>query len=183
MVSSGKPYPEYRSYNDAVTLTMYSSIDDMNFVKFIANEQNSRQKNFSLQELMILRYLTDNGKTTFSDLKTIVQSDEDDTRKSCNTLLNDGLIELSGREYMLTARVYEKVKNDVDYTRDKAIQYLKAKGMITEYIKQKGTISNEKVRELCGYSRRQARYTLDKMRKEEIIEIVGAGRSSKYVLK
>ena len=61
--------------------------------------------------------------------------DENDTRKSCNTLLNDGLIELSDREYMLTARFYEKVKNDVDYTRDKAIQYLKAKGMITEYIK------------------------------------------------
>ena len=55
--------------------------------------------------------------------------------------------------------------------------------MITEYLKQKGTINNEKVQELCGFSRRQARYTLNKMRKEEIIEIFGAGRSSKYVLK
>ena len=49
--------------------------------------------------------------------------DENDTRKSCNTLLNDGFIELSGREYMLTARVYEKVKNDVDYTRGTEAQY------------------------------------------------------------
>ena len=56
MVSSGKPYPEYRSYNDAVTLTMYSSIDD--------------------------RYLTDNGETSFSELETISQSDEDDTERA-----------------------------------------------------------------------------------------------------
>ena len=30
--------------------------------------------------------------------------------------MNDGLIELSGRKYMHTARVYEEVKKDVDYT-------------------------------------------------------------------
>ena len=34
MVSSGKPYPEYRSYNDAVSLSIYSAIDDMDFVKY-----------------------------------------------------------------------------------------------------------------------------------------------------
>ena len=182
MVSSGKPYPEYRSYNDAVTLTMYSSIDDMNFVKFIANEQNSRQKNFSLQELMILRYLTDNGKTTFSELETISQSDEDDTRKGCSSLVNDGLIELSGREYMLTARVYEKVKKDVDYTRDKLIQYVRAKEMIIEYTTKSGSITNEKVRELCGFTRQQARSTLDRMRKEKILVLNKKGKYSSYSL-
>ena len=182
MVSSGKPYPEYRSYNDAVTLTMYSSIDDMNFVKFIANEQNSRQKNFSLQELMILRYLTDNGKTTFSELETISQSDEDDTRKGCSSLVNDGLIELSGREYMLTARVYERVKKDVDYTRDKLIQYVRAKEMIIEYTTKSGSITNEKVRELCGFTRQQARSTLDRMRKEKILVLNKKGKYSSYSL-
>ena len=55
--------------------------------------------------------------------------------------------------------------------------------LIAENAVNQHTLSNEKVRELCGFSRRQARYTLDKMRKEENIEIVGAGRSSKYVLK
>ena len=65
MVSSGKPYPEYRSYSDAVSLTMYSGIDDIEFVKFIAEEQNSRQWNSSLAELMILRFLTDQKQESY----------------------------------------------------------------------------------------------------------------------
>ena len=35
----------------------------------------------------------------------------------------------------VTARVYEAVKSDIEYTRDKTVQYIKAKDMITEYIK------------------------------------------------
>ena len=57
---------------------------------------------------------------------------------------------------MLTARVYEMVKSDVQYTRDKVVQYIKAK--------------------------QQARATIDKMRKENIIDMIGKGKSSKYVL-
>ena len=36
---------------------------------------------------------------------------------------------------MLTARVYEAVKSDVEYARDKTVQYIRAKEMIVEYIK------------------------------------------------
>lgn len=54
MLTSGKPYPLYRSYNDAVSLTIFSSIDNMDFVRFIASEQNARQKNFSLSELTVV---------------------------------------------------------------------------------------------------------------------------------
>ena len=57
---------------------------------------------------------------------------------------------------MLTARVYEMVKSDVQYTRDKVVQYIKAE--------------------------QQARATIDKMRKENIIDMIGKGKSSKYVL-
>ena len=57
---------------------------------------------------------------------------------------------------MLTARVYEMVKSDVQYTRDKVVQYIKAK--------------------------QQARATIDKMRKENIIDMIGKGKASKYVL-
>ena len=35
MVSMGKPYPRYRSFNDAVSLTIFSAIDNKKFVKFI----------------------------------------------------------------------------------------------------------------------------------------------------
>ena len=34
MVSMGKPYPRYKSFNDAVSLTIFNAIDNTGFVKF-----------------------------------------------------------------------------------------------------------------------------------------------------
>jgi len=50
---------------------------------------------------------------------------------------------------MLTARVYEAVKSDIEYTRDKTIQYIRAKEMIIEYIKKHGSANKSTVQELC----------------------------------
>ena len=42
MVMMGKPYPVYRVFNDAVQLTISSATEDINFVKFIVNEQDQK---------------------------------------------------------------------------------------------------------------------------------------------
>lgn len=183
MISSGKPFPEYKSYNDAVSLTIYSAIDDMDFVKFIANEENGLSRSFSLSELMILRYLKDNRKITMSEAESLIQEARDQAQNACNNLKRYGLIELSGNEYMLTAKIYDELKNSVDYTKDKAIQYIKAREMILEYIRDRGFINNELVRELCGFSQKQARIILQRMRKENLIELSEKGRYAKYIIK
>ena len=135
---------------------MRSSVEDMSFVKFVVAEQEKKQIILSLAELMILRYVTENKQIKLSDAKDLVQLSLEDTRKCCLNLVKLGLIETVGKEYMLTARVYEMVKSDVQYTRDKVVQYIKAE--------------------------QQARATIDKMRKENIIDMIGKGKSSKYVL-
>lgn len=183
MISSGKPFPEYKSYNDAVSLTIYSAIDDIDFVKFVANEENGLSRSFSLSELMILRYLKDNRKITMSEAESLIQEARDQAQNACNNLKRYGLIELSGNEYMLTAKIYDELKNSVDYTKDKAIQYIKAREMILEYIRDRGFINNELVRELCGFSQKQARIILQRMRKENLIELSEKGRYAKYIIK
>lgn len=183
MISSGKPFPEYKSYNDAVSLTIYSAIDDIDFVKFIANEENGLSRSFSLSELMILRYLKDNRKITMSEAESLIQEARDQAQNACNNLKRYGLIELSGNKYMLTAKIYDELKNSVDYTKDKAIQYIKAREMILEYIRDRGFINNELVRELCGFSQKQARIILQRMRKENLIELSEKGRYAKYIIK
>ena len=183
MISSGKPFPEYKSYNDAVSLTIYSAIDDIDFVKFIANEENGLSRSFSLSELMILRYLKDNRKITMSEAESLIQEARDQAQNACNNLKRYGLIELSGNEYMLTAKIYDELKNSVDYTKDKAIQYIIAREMILEYIRDRGFINNELVRELCGFSQKQARIILQRMRKENLIELSEKGRYAKYIIK
>ncbi|MDE6738800.1 MAG: putative DNA binding domain-containing protein [Lachnospiraceae bacterium] len=180
MISSGKPYPQYHAYNEAVTLTIFSAIDDVNFVKFIASEQNKLQRTFPLPELMILRYLTDNKRIMLSEAQELTQLSVTEARKRCNNLVRDGLIGLAGKEYMLTAKVYDAIKSDIEYTQDTVIRYVKAKNLIEEYLQSVEFITNEKVRELCGFTRQQARTTLDKMRSEGILRLEGKGRAAKY---
>ena len=183
MISSGKPYPQYHVYSEAVTLTIFSAIDDVNFVKFIASEQDKLQKILPLPELMILRYLTDNKRIILSEAQELTQLPLTEMRKSCNNLVRDGLIGLSGKEYMLTAKVYDAIKSDVEYTQDTVIRYVKAKSLIEEYLQSAEFITNEKIRELCGFTRNQVRRTVDKMLQEDILKMEGKGRSARYVRK
>lgn len=183
MVSMGKPYPVYRVFSDAVQLTLESTMEDPNFVKFIVKEQDSKQISLSLSQLLVLRYIVENRRIRLGDVQKIAQISAEDARKCCAELIKFGLIEISGKEYMLTARVYEAVKSEIEYTRDKTVQYIKAKDMISEYIKLQGYINRLTVQELCGFTVQQARRTIEKMQKENIIEMANSGRYAKYVLK
>ncbi len=60
-----------------MSLSIYSAIDDVEFVKFVAREQNLRQRNFSLSELMILRYLTDNRRISLAAATDLIQGTRD----------------------------------------------------------------------------------------------------------
>lgn len=183
MVSMGKPYPVYRVFNDAVQLTIASATEYIDFVKFIVKEQDEKQRVLSLSELMILRYVAENKQIKLEKTQELTQVSEEDARKSLSNLIKYGLLEVSGKSYMLTARVYEAVKSDVDYTRDKIVQYIRAKNMILEYLEINGTIKNSKIRELCGFTKQQARSTIDKMIEEQLIDRVGAGSATEYKLK
>ena len=176
MVSMGKPYPRYRSFNDAVSLTIFSAIDNTEFVKFITEVQDKNSKIMPLAEMMILRDLIDNRKEQLSELSRKVQKSLDETKKSCNELVNSGLIEIVGKEYMLTAKVYE-----AEYTRDKTVQYIKAKNMILEYLQTNNQITSAKIQEMCGFTKQQARSVIDKMRSENLIDICRRGNKSYYV--
>lgn len=183
MVSLGKPYPRYKSFNDAVSLTIYNAIDNTEFVKFIVETQEKNSEIMSLAEMMILRDLMDNRKESLSVLSDTVQKSLDETKKSCNKLITNELIEIVGKQYMLTAKVYEVLKSDIEYTRDKTIQYIKAKNMIMDYLEMESNdkITSAKIQEMCGFTKQQARSTIDKMRKEGILDICKHGKYSYYV--
>lgn len=181
MVSMGKAYPKYYVFSDAVSLTLMSATENLSFVKFIVNEQEKKQIFLSLSELMIMRYLAENKKIRLSEIQELAQISDEMARKNCSNLVKLGLIESVGKEYMLTARVYNMVKSDIDYTRDKVVRYIKAKEMILEYLDKNEYITNAIIQELCGFSKQQARATIDKMRNETLIEIVGSARKARYI--
>ena len=66
---------------------------------------------------------------------------------------DEGLLELNGKTYMLSLKVYETVKTDVAYVQDKTVSQIQAKDRILEYLKHKPSITNQKAQELCGLIR------------------------------
>lgn len=62
-------------------------------------------------------------------------------------------------------------------------QLCKSKSLIEEYLQAAEFKTNEKIRELCGFTRNQVRRTVNKMLQEDILKMEGKRRSARYVRK
>lgn len=93
---------------------------------------------------------------------------------------DEGLLELNGKTYMLSLKVYETVKTDVAYVQDKTVSQIQAKDRILEYLKHKPSIMNQKAQELCGFNKNRTYYILHQMCKDGILQPDGVGRGTKY---
>ena len=73
--------------------------------------------------------------------------------------------------------------NSVFIQAHKTIQYIKAKNMIIDYLETENNdrITSAKIQEMCGFTKQQARSTIDKMRSEGILDICKHGKNSYYV--
>lgn len=182
MLVDGKPYPEYQVAPESIRLTLHGSMENEGFVRFIAEEQDKNNRLFSLQKLMLLRYLYEHKRIKLDNAAELIQEPKESAQKELEELRALRLIEPSGREYMLTAKVYEAVKNDVAYIQDKMVTHIVAKSRILEYLAQKEFISSVKVQELCGYNKDQAYRILTKLCEDGMLHKVGKGRGTKYLL-
>ena len=183
MVLTGKPYPEYSVYNDAVKLVLHSQVEDFDFVRFITQEQDKNEQSLTLADLMIARHLIEHKSISLKEAEELTQLDETQTQKSLRELIIFGYVEQNGKEYMLTAKVYDALKGDIEYVRDKVVTYIRAKEMIKEYLLKTGRINISTVKELCGFSHKQAKAVLHNMQEEKIIVIGAKGKYAYYILK
>lgn len=179
MLLDGKPYPKYTVYKDSIRLTLHSTMENENFIRFVVEEQDKNQKSFELPKLMLLRHLTEHKRITITEAAELIQSDKDTAGVELEGLRALSLVEPSGKDYMLTARVYEAMKKGIAYEQDKVLVQIKGKGLIREYLQRKETITNQIVRKLCGYNKNQAAYILNEMVTTGELERIGSGRGTK----
>lgn len=184
MIFLGKPTPTYTTYSDAITLTLKSNLEDEQFTKFLSEEQDKKQVIFNTSQLIILKYLKDNGIITLEDASKCSQLSIEDVQNVINELINYGYVERNGiKKYILTEKVYYTFGDDVGYIKDKDVEYIRAKDMIIQYLKKNVSINNSKVRELCGCDSRKSKYYLDKMMEEMLLEPKGERKHRVYLLK
>ncbi|MGL5086684.1 MAG: ATP-binding protein [Clostridium sp.] len=184
MIFLGKSVPTYSIYSDAITLTLKSNFEDKNFTKFLMEEQEKKQLIFNTSQIILLKYLKSNKVITIKDASKYCQLSLQDTNELINELRDYGYVESNGfKKYILSEKVYYGLGDDVGYIKDKDVEYIRAKDMIEQYLIKNESINNSKVRELCGCDDRKAKYYIDKMLNESILESKGERRYRVYIKK
>ncbi|PIC74604.1 RNA-binding domain-containing protein [Sporosarcina sp. P17b] len=184
MLSLGKSAPEYNLYSEAVSLTLRSSLEDIEFLKFITKEQENNGE-FSVSEICILKYIKSNKTITLNKAAEVAQI----TIQSASNVLSKlcqkrNILQREARnKYMFTHRVYESLDDNIEYTKDKDFDEIQAKTMIIEYLNKNGSITRPDVERLCGFSSTSSKRILQRLRDEKVIVLEGRARASFYRLK
>ncbi|SEJ22231.1 ATP-dependent DNA helicase RecG [Deinococcus reticulitermitis] len=95
MLRHGKEPPEYVNYPDAVTLTLYGSAFDSDFVRFVARKQEELPQ-LSLDMLIVLSVLAREGEAPRAVLARALQLPEDRTPRLLRQMEDLGLIVRAG---------------------------------------------------------------------------------------
>ncbi|MDT8862796.1 putative DNA binding domain-containing protein [Alkalihalobacillus sp. MEB130] len=184
MLSLGKSAPEYNLYSEAVSLTLRSSLEDMEFLKFITKEEENNGE-FSVSEICILKYVKSNKTITLGKAAEVAQITTQSAANVLNKLCQKrNILQREARnKYMFTHRVYESLDDNIEYTKDKDFDEIQAKTMIIDYLNKNGTITRLDVERLCGFSSTSSKRILQSLREAEIIVLEGKARASYYRLK
>jgi len=83
MLALGKSAPEYKLYTEAVSLTLRSSLEDIEFLRFI-NKETEENGDFSVSEICILKYVKMNKIISLSKAAEVAQI----TTQSATNVLN-----------------------------------------------------------------------------------------------
>lgn len=184
MLSLGKSAPEYKLYTEAVSLTLRSSLEDIEFLRFI-NKETEENGDFSVSEICILKYVKMNKIISLSKAAEVAQISTQSATNVLNVLCKKkNILQRENRNrYMFTHRVYESFDDNIEYTKDKDFDEIQAKTMIIDYLSKNTIMTRADVERLCGFSSTSSKRILKKLREDGTLILEGKSRSSIYKLK
>lgn len=184
----GRPWPDYsESTSQMVRLFIQRAKADLAFAKFVSDEQNKQGKPLSIYNLMILSVLNAERRSTIDRIVEITNLGESKIRTAVEIMIEQGLIEASGRgknrSFILGAKIYKENKEAIQYVRQSDIDSIRYPEMIAKLaITQNGIITKQDIAELLKITPSQAYSYIKKMQQEGKLELVQSGKYSKYKL-
>lgn len=184
----GRPWPDYsESTSQMVRLFIQRAKADLAFAKFVSDEQNKQGKPLSIYNLMILSVLNTERRSTIDRIVEITNLGESKIRTAIEIMIEQGLIEASGRgknrNFILGAKIYKENKEAIQYVRQSDIDSIRYPEMIVKLaITQNGIITKQDIAELLKITPSQAYSYIKKMQQEGKLELVQSGKYSKYKL-
>ncbi len=178
----GKALPRYDADENHVSLTLPTSTHK-GFARFVSQEQRE-QRPLDLNDLIILRTLTQRGHLDRWTAATCLQLTEETSSDILASLRNRGYLTTQGRgrgtSYRLSRRYLDALRptegSDDLFLDDEAVR-LRLRAILLE----RGRLTNADVRRISGYSRTETVRLMRQFSKEKVAILKGRGRASHYV--
>lgn len=184
----GRPWPDYsESTSQMVKLFIQRAKADLVFAKIVSDEQNRQGKSLSIYNLMILSVLNSERRITIDRIVEVTNLSENKIRTAIELMIEQGLIEASGRgknrTFILGAKIYKENKEAIQYVRQADIDSIRYPEMIIKLANtQNGIVTKQNVAELLKVTPNQAYSYIKKLQKEGKLELMQGGKYSKYKL-
>lgn len=183
LLVEGKEPPIYREVGSQIELTIIASNLYPDFQKYIS-ELDSTGISLGVDELLVLQYLIRHEEIDSLKAAAVIQRDVEQARELLSRLTNDyKLLEAvgrgTGRYYTLSVYSATKLKGEMSYERNVALDIEKVKIQVLSIL-QKKNLKNKDVRQLTGWSRQKVYDFMNELRDEGKVKITGHGRGSHY---
>ena len=148
----GKSAPEYNLFAEAVSLTLRSSVEDIEFLKFITKEEENNGE-LSVSEICILKYIKINKTISLGKAAEVAQITSNSAANVLNKLCQKrNILQREARnKYMFTHRVYQYFHENIEYTKDKEFDEIQANVMILDYLSKNEYITRKEVERLVVF--------------------------------
>ncbi len=181
----GRPVPDYsRSDSEGVRVVLPGGQPSLEFAALVY-EENRVGRVLTLDELMVLNALFYERQTDSTAVGALIQKGAGAARSVLERLVERGLLEARGerrgRAYMLSAALYRRLHQEVEYVRARGFEPLQREQMVLNYARNHGGITRSEVADLCQLTPRQAGRLLSQMvRKYHEFQMTGTRRWARY---
>ncbi len=185
LLKFGRPAPDYsRTDTSNVVVRLGTDAADLEFRRLVAEAERNRSGELPIDSLIALAALRELKRVTAEELAGRIQRDTVNAKRTLEALTEAGLVDAHGttrgRNYTLSAVVYQRQGDKAAYTRQAGFTALQNEQMVLNYVRQHGQIKRAEVMELCRLSEGQAKDLLKRMLGATLLQLEGAGRGAFY---
>ncbi len=185
LLKFGRPAPDYsRTDTSNVVVRLGTDAADLEFRRLVAEAERNRSGELPIDSLIALAALRELKRVTAEELASRIQRDTVNAKRTLEALTEAGLVDAHGitrgRNYTLSAAVYQRQGDKAAYTRQAGFTALQNEQMVLNYVRQHGQIKRAEVMELCRLSEGQAKDLLKRMLGATLLQLEGTGRGAFY---
>ena len=179
----GKATPRYDADESQVRLTLPTTTHPA-FVRFVA-EETREGRTLDLDDLIILRAVTDRGHADRWSAAQCLQTSEDEAAGRLVSLRERGYLQPRGRgrgtSYYFARAYSDLLRGRLETDEALPLDHEAVRLRLQAVLAERGRMTNAEVRRISGYSRSEALRLIRSLREAGLAVVSGRGRAAHYV--